>query len=383
MKNKILILLICLFGVWYSNAQQAGRWELSAEQSVTDHIDIPTSRGDHVGMIVKIVFLENENTISVSLISYYTIFALWSDTPYKSAVGWFSRLKPHNLPFANECNEKTRFKVLSSAKKDMALYTNSRRKYVMKQTLRADGAFPLEAPVKIINDVIEQKFLINGDTTNHISITLGDVLFMERRNTKKEKYDIFAYSKLDKKYKIEIKRNYCLGREKDIEVATTAVNALQSSLLSLGEIKSNTSISNTIEKKELFDNLKNIAIKRFPKNMMADKCPAVQDLYDHYNALVDSLQSMEIEVHMKSKVADGNYIRERTQELDHCMSVMQCSTDVAECLQMKKECEDIISEINLYIAGVEIVDDKTVRAMEMFYQAEKVFIDFTKYSKNF
>lgn len=379
MKDKIIILFVMLLSALSAKAQQAGVQKLSAEQSITDHIDIQTSRGDNVGMIVKILFLENENAVSVSLISYHTIFALWSDTRYRSAVNWFSRLIPHKLPFANECNERARFKVSSSAKKDMKLYTKCRRKYVMRQTLRATGAFPLETPVKIVNDVIEQKFLINGDTTNHISISLGDILFMERKKSKKEKYRIFAYSKLDKEYKIELERDYCLNREGDIEVATTAFNALRSSLSSLKEMKLNTSISNTVEKKELFDKLKDIAVKQFPKNTKKDKCLVIQDLYVRYNALVDSLQNIDIAVEVKSNIADDKYIRDRTRQLDKCMSVMQCSTDFAECLQMKKECEDIISEVNLYIASTEIINDKTVRAIEMFYNAEKVFIDLTKY----
>ncbi len=96
---------------------------------------------------------------------------------------------------------------------------------------------------------------------------------------------------------------------------------------------------------------------------------------------MDSLQTIRLQVGVKSNIADDKYIRDRTRQLDQCMSVMQCSTDVAECLQMKKECEDIISEVNLYIASVEIIDDKTVRAVEMFYNAEKVFINLTKYKK--
>lgn len=381
MRNKIIILFVLLLGALPTKAQQDGVLKLSAGQSITDHIDIQTSQGDNVGMIVKILFLENENTISVSLISYHTIFALWSDTQYRSAVNCFSRLIPHKLPFANECDEKTRFKISSSTKKDMKLYTKRRRKYVMRQTIRATGAFPLETPTKIVNDVIEQKFLINGDTTSHISIFLGDILFMEKRKPKKDKYHIFAYSKLDKEYKIEIMRDHCRGREGDIEVATTVFNALQSALASLNEIKSNTSISNTIEKKELFDKLKDIAVKRFPKNLKEDKCDMIRDLYVRYNALVDSLQCINLTVDVKSNIADDKYIRDRTRQLDKCLSVMQCSTDVAERLQMKKECEDIISEINLYIASVEIIDDKTVRAVEMFYSAERVFIDLTKYKK--
>ncbi|WP_455621404.1 hypothetical protein [Parabacteroides sp.] len=381
MRNKIIFLFVLLLGVLSVKAQQDGVLKLSAEQSITDHIDIQTSRGDNVGMIVKILFLEDENAVSVSLISYHTIFALWSDTRYRSAVNWFSWLIPHKLPFANECDEKARFKISSSTKKDMKRYTKRRRKYVMRQTLRATGAFPLETPTKIVNDVIEQKFLINGDTTSHISIFLGDILFMEKRKPKKEKYHIFAYSKLDKEYKIAIERDHCLSREGDIEVATTAFNALQSSLASLNEIKSNTSISNTVEKKELFDKLKEIAVKRFPKNLKEDKCDAIRDLYIRYNALVDSLQNIRLAVEVKSNIADDKYIRDRTRQLDQCMSVMQCSTDVAECLQMKKECEDIISEVNLYITSVEIIDDKTVRAVEMFYNAEKVFINLTKYKK--
>ncbi len=381
MRNKVIILFVLLLGVLSVKAQQEGVLKLSANQPITDHIDIQTSQGAPVGMIVKILFLEEENAVSVSLISYHTVFALWSDTPYRSAVNWFSRLVPHRLPFANECDENARFKVSSSTKKDIKLYTKRKRKYVMRQTLRATGAFPLETSTKIVNDVIEQKFLIDGDTTNHISIFLGDILFMEKRKPKKEKYHIFAYSKLNKEYKIEIERDHCLNREGDIEVATTAFNTLQSSLVSLNEVKSNTTLSNTVEKKELFDKLKDIAVKRFPKNLKEDKCDVVRDLYARYNALVDSLQEINLAVDVKSNIADDKYIRDRTRQLDKCMSVMQCSTDVAECLQMKKECEEIISQVNLYIASVEIIDDKTVRAVEMFYHAEKVFIQLTKYRK--
>lgn len=381
MKNKVIILFVLVLCTLFANAQQEGVLRLSAEQSITDHIDIQTSRGDNVGMIVKIVFLEDENAVSVSLISYHTIFALWNDTPYRSAVNWFSRLIPHKLPFANECDENARFKIASSTKKDLKRYTKHKRKYVMRQTLRATGAFPLETPTKIVNDVIEQKFLINGDTTNHISIHLGDLLFMENRKPMKEKYHIFAYSKLDKGYKIEIERDHCLNREGDIEAVTTTFNALQSSLASLNEMKSNTSISNTVEKKELFDKLKEIAVKRFPKNLKEDKCDVIQDLYTRYNILVDSLQNIRLTVDVKSNVADDKYIRDRTRQLDKTLSVMQCSTDVAERLQMKKECENIISEVNLYIASVEIIDDKAIRAVEMFYRAEKVFINLTKYKK--
>lgn len=381
MGNRILILFILLLGVINAKAQQDGVLKLSAEQSITDHIDIKTSRGEDVGMIVKILFLEEENAISVSLISYHRIFALWADTPYRSAVNWLSRLVPHKLPFANECDEKARFKITSSAKKDMKLYTKRKRKYVMRQTIMATGAFPLETPTRIVNNVIEQKFLINGDTTNHISIFLGDILFMEKRKPKREKYHIFAFSKLDKEYKIEIERNHCLNRESDVEVANTALNALQSSLASLNEIKSNRAISNTVEKKELFDKLKGIAMERFPKNLKEDRCQTIQDIYSRYNALVDSLQEMTLTVEVKSNVADDNYIRERTRLLDKYMSIMQYSTDIAERLQMKRECEKIVSEINLYIAGAEIIDDKTLRAVEIFYNAEKVFIELTKFKQ--
>ncbi len=374
----IYVILISLLSILSVEAQGVNEVRLSSSQSITDHIDVG-SNSNNEGIIIKIIFDENKNEIGVSLVSYNPILAMWCDTPYRSAF-FLTRLRPDKLPSANISNEKAKYKIQKAARREVDLYGKRRRRLVMQQTILCSDATPQEYPLKLVNDVIEQRFTLEEDQ-NELTISLGDLLMMKRRDGKKERYNIYSYDKVNKQYKVVIERDYCMNREAEIAAAEATLAAVKTSLESLQQIMNDPIMRNEEEKQTLFDKLRQIALEQFAHNDTIDRCPGIQSLIDQYNGAIESIKGLDVTLEPQRKIADYIIIRQKTKQLDKCMAILQYSHDQAERRDMQRQGKTLISEINMHIIDAEIIDIETSEAIQTFYSAESVYYELIEVNR--
>ena len=82
---RIILLLSCCFWLLGLQAQIVRTISVSQETSYTDHISLKEDTKD-MDLMVKFVFSEADNTLSVTLISYRTLFVFWDNVHYKPLI---------------------------------------------------------------------------------------------------------------------------------------------------------------------------------------------------------------------------------------------------------------------------------------------------------
>ena len=182
-------------------------------------------------LLVKFMFNEPNNSLTVSLISYRKLFVFQDNTRYSRAV-WCFKLRPNKLSYVVESDEQARYKLTKALRKSI----KPRRKHIFKRWIEYEGLQPQPTDYKMVNDYIEQTFDILHKEAP-VSITLRDILVMnEQITSKKKKYDLFYQTDLNRKYEITIKRDPCFGKEEALQAAIVRAENIQTSLLYLGGI---------------------------------------------------------------------------------------------------------------------------------------------------
>ena len=106
---RIILLLSCCFWLLGLQAQTVRTISVSQETSYTDHISLKEDTKD-MDLMVKFVFSEADNTLSVTLISYRTLFVFWDNVHYKPLIKG-RKLRPDQLPYVVEYDPKDKYKV--------------------------------------------------------------------------------------------------------------------------------------------------------------------------------------------------------------------------------------------------------------------------------
>lgn len=386
LRRLLLVLLTCA-PLLTMRSQTVKEVTVSQGNPYTDHISLKDDARD-MDLMVKFSFDEPTNKLSVCLISYRPLFVFPTDTPCKQAVRG-RKINPDKLPFVVDAEPGTKYQLNKDYWKSLP---KPRGKYVFHKWIEGTSLSPLPTECKMVNDYVQQDFTIE-DKANAVTVTLHDVMMMEQEPTTKigrKKYNIVWGSDINTQYLVYVKRNPCFGLDEQLAAADnllTVVRAAHANLASRyasGVVESKESLAN-------FREMKQLLLEQYPAKTETSDCPDLQDRWDSYNLVVDSIAGLTVRV--KAPVAtksnngaaaagssakrkastarslNAGYILTQARQLDNAIGRWLATRDATERADLKHQCTDIIKMTQATIGKQKGSTAAQQNAIKIFNQA--------------
>lgn len=373
------ILTFFIFGTLFlftMSAQSVRDIVVSYNKSYTDHVSLASDSRD-MDLMVKFVFDEDKNQLTVSLISYRYLFVFRSDVRFGNVIH-HNHLEPEDLPYVAEFPEKSRFILSKQFKNSLP---KPQKDYIFTKWIEYNGLKPVPSKFKMVNDYIEQTFDITNNSKN-VNIKLGDIYVMDKTPEKKypDSYTIVAGKNLNTEYKITILRNPCFGLESELELAENALKAVEKAYQNFSTAYESGIVSSEGALKT-FNDLKQVLTMQFQPKYSDSPCAELKGKWDKYDSYVDSISSVNCVLKSKDEGTSGggniNFdpaeITTLARQIDKNISRWLISKDNVEKQDLIKECEDIINEANAMIGKSNGSTPEQKKAVNVFRQAEAYF----------
>ena len=374
--HRIVLLLSGLLWLLGLQAQTVRTIQVAQGASYTDHISLKQDSKD-MDLMVKFVFNEENNTLTVTLISYRMLFVFWDNVHYKPLIKGRT-IRPDQLPYVVETKPKDKYKV---TKLFRATIPEPRSDFYFKRWIEYDGLQPAPVDYKMVNDFIAQPFDIQNKR-NMVTVRLHDVFLMEKVEKKKyNRYDIPFGRDLDLVYQVNIVRNPCFGLDEDIAAAKNALDGVTKNYESFKK-KYSSGVLGSEEALKLFEELKATLQNQFQHKDVQSDCPDIQSAWDNYNHYVDSIGAVKCKVQTAEEVAASagltteslTIFMSKARQIDKLVSRWLVSKEPMERHDIETQCEALISEVNQMIgkSSGHTAEQReaiaTFRAAERYYQ---------------
>lgn len=370
--HKVISIVAALFIAATPNAQTVKQIEVSGTAPYTDHVSLLKGGAD-MDMMIKFMFNEAENTLTVSLISYRELFTFQNDTRYRQAVRGF-KLHPEKLPYVVEPEKDTTFKLAKTLRKDI----RHKRKYIFKRWIEYESLQPRPCKYRMVNDYIEQQFDITNKATD-VTVSIRDILVMERKESrKKTTYNLFFITDMDREYEIKIRRDPCFGKEDDIKASAASVESIKSAYTALNGKFGASSTARTPESRQLFEEMKAILEKQFPRKDESSACLEIRSNTEKYNSYVDSIGQMQCKYTIETEKADtlsmsADYILAMARKIDNNVNRWLLTTDKIEKKDLAASSKQIIEKISTAVKAATVITETQKAAIKIFNEAENYF----------
>ena len=381
MKKKALILMMAVGWMTVAFAQPSKHITVSQGASYTDHLSMKKDSRD-MDLMVKFVFNEDKNTLTVSLISYRTLFVFWDDVPYK---GTFKRrwLRPYKLSYAATSNPDDRFRLNKAWCKTLP---KPYKKHVFKKWIEVEGLQAVPQELKLVNDYIEQTFDIQNKR-NDVVVRLNDIMLMDivKQKGKANWYELTYGKDFQLEYQIAIQRNPCFGLDEELGAAQKSLEAVRKSYQSLNAKYGKKKLASE-EARKNFQDLKETLTTQFPKNNDKSPCPDIQQAHDQYNLIVDSLHQITVTVEnsnsgealaavggAEGRALNAKNILGNARLLDKTVSRWLVCKDEAERNDLFNQCLNIIKDTSTMVGNGRGTTPEERNAVTLFRQAEQYF----------
>ncbi len=372
MIRKTSLLLAALTVSSLLSAQMVKEITVSQENSYTDHISLKEDSRD-MDLMVKFVFNEEANTLTVSLISYRSLFVFWDQVRYKPTFRCRT-LRPKMLPYVVESDPDDRFRVSKVFKWSIP---KPRKKYVFNRWNSYEGLQPTPQDYKIMNDYINQTFDILNKR-DQVSVTLRDVFVMEHTDVRD--YEIFFGKDLYTQYQVTIERDPCFGKDDDIKSAQDAEKSIAAAYASFndkygsGKVTSNESL-------QLFLEMQDLLIKQYPRKETQSDCPDIQAAYDSYNQYVESISRMRCVVVTAAPAGAANGLAGilpktlllKARQIDQIVARWMNSRDIMERRDLVKQGDKLAKEGEADISSQGAYTTEQKQAVNVFREAVRYF----------
>ena len=374
--SKIIIYGFLLIGFCqFTGAQTTKQIEVDGNEPYVDHVSLMEGSTD-MDLLVKFMFDEPNNSLTVSLISYRKLFVFQDNTRYSRAV-WCFKLRPNKLSYVVESDEQARYKLTKALRKSI----KPRRKHIFKRWIEYEGLQPQPTDYKMVNDYIEQTFDILHKEAP-VSITLRDILVMnEQITSKKKKYDLFYQTDLNRKYEITIKRDPCFGKEEAIQLSASQLESIKASYAAFDQKFGSSSQFQTADSEKLFDKMKELLLQQFPRQEETNPCPTIQANIDQYNAYVDSIEQMQCKFRIMSDAGtlsipldlSADYILSAARKIDNHVNRWLLTSDKIERKDLENACLNLIDQIQPQIDQATDITSDQHEAIRIFHEAANYF----------
>ena len=376
-RKLLLILPVLCLVARPVQAQTVKDIAVSSGASYTDHISLAEDSRD-TDVMVKFVFSEENNTLTVSVLSYRTLFVFQEPARYKSVVR-HNCLIPERLPYLAEAGKGSRFSLSRALVKAIP---RPKKKYVFRRWVEYDGLQRVPTDYKMVNDYIEQTFDITGKRSV-VSVTLRDVYLLDNPGGKPDSYQLLRGRDLNTKYQIRILRNPCLGLDKEIVTARKAYGEVKAAYEGFKEKYAGGTVSSG-ELLKVFNETKSVLLTQFPRRENLSPCPDIQDATDRYNQYVDSIARYTCTVRVLDVTGSGaaegggrgldtKMIYAQARQLDKSVARYLVSTDPLERTDLVNQCKEIVGDMSAMIARQAPRTAEEKNAVRVYRQAEQYF----------
>lgn len=383
MKTNHRIVLLLSGWLWLLGlqAQTVRTIQVAQGTSYTDHISLKEDSKD-MDLMVKFVFDEENNTLTVTLISYRMLYVFWDNVHYKPLIKGRT-LRPDQLPYVVDTKPKDKYKV---TKLFRATVPEPRKDFYFQRWIDYEGLQPVPQEYKMVNDFITQPFDIQNKRTS-VTVRLHDVFLLDKIEKKKyNRYDIPFGRDLDLVYQINIVRNPCFGLDEDVTAAKNALDGVSKNYDSFKK-KYGSGVLGSEESLKLFEELKGTLQEQFKHKDVQSDCPDIQAAWDEYNNFVDSIGRMKCVVRTEEDVAASGgltpesltILLSKSRQIDKMVSRWLISTDPMEQHDLETQCENLISEVNAMIGKSSGHTQEQREAIATFRAAERYYQNTCKY----
>ena len=370
----ISVLLFHLFTFSPLAAQTVKNITVSQEHSYTDHISLEGDVTDK-DIMVKFVFDEAANQLSVTLISHRMIFVFREDVRFKPLIKG-RKIRPDQLPYVVTYEPKDQYRISKLFKSTVPRPT---KKYVFHRWIDYEGLQPVPQEYAMVNDYISQTFDILKKGSSVI-VRIRDVMLMNdiSKHINKRRYEIPFGRDLYTEYQVDIVRNPCFGQDEDIASAKAALDGVRKSYKSLRKGFGSGNVDSQ-ESLKIFEDLKNQLMEQYPRKNDISHCPDIQQAWDAYNAYTDSISSMNCKVAAAAKpriAGDGisaRMILTKARQVDEAVSRYLMSADPIERRDIVIQTENLIKSCNETINGQGVFTADQQQAVRVFRDAERYF----------
>ena len=377
MKKIYGLLLSCLV-LQGLNAQTVRNITVSQDTAYTDHISLEVDSRDK-DVMVKFVFDEAANTLTVNLISYRTMFVFREDVRFKPTIKGRT-LRPDQLPYVVTFDPSEKYTISKLFKSTVP---RPRKKYVFKRWVDYEGLQPAPQEYAMVNDYVSQTFDILGKR-NQVKVTLRDIMLMDdiSKHPNKKRYEISYGRDMFREYNIQILRNPCFGLDEDMAAAKKAEEAVKNAYASIkgkfgkGEVGSQEILAS-------FKDMQAMLLTQYPAKELKSDCPDFQNIWDSYNAYVDSIASMRCVIAATSvnggitvgqEGVSAKLLHNRARQIDAMVTRWLISNDPIERRDIVKQCDSIIQGVKeLLTKQGGARTSEQLRALEVFREAEQYY----------
>lgn len=373
-RHRIILLLAGCFWLFAAQAQTVRTITVAQGKSYTDHISLKPDSKD-MDLMVKFVFSEDKNTLTVTLISYRSLFVFWDNVHFYPLIKG-RKLRPAQLPYKVDFNPADKYRITKLVK---ASIPQPHKLFSFKRWIDYDGLQPTPTEYKLENDFIAQTFDIQNKRTQ-VNVTLHDVFLMDKTEKKKyNRYDIPFGRDLNQQYQITIERNPCFGLDAEVEAAKKALEGVQTSFASMKKKYGSGQVVSQ-ESKKIFEDMKATVQNQFQKKDVQSPCPDIQGAWEQYNQYIDSIAAMKCEVVGVGGIGgpavsqdDLKVLVVKARQIDQIVSRWLVSTDSIERQDLINDAQNNIKSGYELMGGRSGVTAEQKRAVSLFRAAERYF----------
>ena len=375
MVKVLLVLLIVHCSLFTTSAQTVRTITVSAKEPYTDHISMEQDASDK-DLMVKFVFDEAANQLTVSLISYRNLFVFRDNVRYKPTIKGRT-IRPDMLPYVVTYDPSEKYQISKLFKSTVP---QPRKQFVFSRWIEYEHLQPAPQEYQMLNDFITQTFDIVNKRSD-VTITLRDVMLIDdvSKNLAKKRYEISYGRDLYLQYQITIQRDPCFGLDEDIAAAKSALQAVSKAHTSFkdkfgsGKVPSKANLA-------VFDEMKKLLLDQYPRKSVQTPCPDIQDAWDTYNQHVDSISAMKCVVAGEGGAGgtggegvSAKFLLTNARQIDAAVSRWLISNDPVERRDIASQCESIIQSVNATVKEQGIRTAEQQRAMNVFREAVSYF----------
>ena len=372
MKYRLLHIVLFTLSLLTSSAQTVRNITVSAKESYTDHVSMEQDASDK-DLMVKFVFDEAANELTVSLISYRNLFVFRENTRFKPTIKGRT-IRPDMLPYVVTFDPKEKYQLSRLFKSTVP---SPRSKFVFSRWIEYENLQPAPQEYQMVNDFITQTFDIVNKKSN-VSITLRDVMLMDdiSKTPDKKRYEISYGRDLYLQYQITIQRDPCFGLSEDIAAAKNALQAVSKAHASFKAKFGSGRVPNKASQ-NMFEDMRKLLLEQYPHKNVQSTCPDIQDAWNAYNNLVDSISTMRCVVTgegggvlgASGEGVNAKMLLSKARQIDAAVARWLISGDPIERRDITKQCEGIIQSVNAAVKEQGIRTAEQQRAMNVFREA--------------
>lgn len=343
---------------------------VSEETPYTETISTKEGVKD-MDMLLKIEYSENDNTLNVSITSQHHLFGFKNNSLYKNVIR-NKKISLVRLPYKVVSEPEMTYRLSKNIRNNIS---GCNDKHTFKAWISTTGLHSQMSDYEMVTETLTQKFDIVGDTT--ITVTLGDIMMMERSVSKKNRYDLTFYTNLNKSYVVNIKRNPCLGKEAELDSTQTLLDEIKENYTSLASKYPN--VENLTQETLLA--LEEVRVKletKYKKKETTNECPAIASMLENYNTYVDSIAKLaDVKAefaHKRPRLSvPADQLLAVARMVDNNVASWLVSQDVVEKSDLVKRNRKLIDDINKKLSKNMRMDKEQSIALSVFKKAEKYF----------